>query len=224
MTLAPVSVNLPSSRTPTHHRLRRLAAVPDRVTGPSGPGPGVDPTTVTVPRVTCLLTPDDAKRLPLALELAQGRARIWASTVGGGLEGSNCASGMVASSRSPPLQPAVTRTTTVKTTTVATAEGGSAACAGWTARPMMAAWTSSVVTTGHHRGERGARLAGGLCHPVNRRPRAGFLDDRSASGPLTVVAPCSPAIRRGRRAPGPSRPGLAAWPAPLGAQAGRRRW
>jgi hypothetical protein len=185
MTLAPVSVNLPSSRTPTHHRLRRLAAVPDRVTGPSGPGPGVDPTTVTVPRVTCLLTPDDAKRLPLALELAQGRARIWAST---------------------------------------TAEGGSAACAGWTARPMMAAWTSSVVTTGHHRGERGARLAGGLCHPVNRRPLAGFLDDRSASGPLTVVAPCSPAIRRGRRAPGPSRPGLAAWPAPLGAQAGRRRW
>ena len=40
--------------------------------------------------------------------------------VGGGPEGSNCASGMVASSRTPPLQPAATRATTVKTTRVAT--------------------------------------------------------------------------------------------------------
>ena len=52
---------------PTHHRLRRLAAVPDDVTGPSGPGPGIDPATVTILGTTCLLTPDGAKRLPPGL-------------------------------------------------------------------------------------------------------------------------------------------------------------
>lgn len=102
--------------------------------------------------------------------------------VGGGPEGSNCASGMVAFPRSPPLQPAVTRTTTAKTTTVTMARRSGAVTA---STICMAAGT--------------ADLTGFTALPCARKPRAAARVYCSSTTPKSLPVPlvggCEPTIR-----------------------------